>query len=145
VHARHLPAPHGTCNTTGGQIGPRAQIPPHLMPSSPSDPKPPRPSSAICSTTNPAGGHSVDCVARQKGFVYHLGKTSTAPELDSVLNICSKGHPNVIGYRSDDASRKVCGQTLNLGLGSQRENQRIQVNDEVKGHTVHRVQRCLPQ
>jgi hypothetical protein len=39
-------------------------------------------------------------------FGHPLGKISTSPELDSDLDIYSKGYPNVIRYRSADASRK---------------------------------------
>jgi hypothetical protein len=55
---------------------------------------------------NPAGGHSVDYGACPKGLDHDLGQISTLLELGSSLDICEKGHPNVIGYRSTDASHK---------------------------------------
>jgi hypothetical protein len=98
IHARCLPAPGRTCNTTGAWTRHRAQTPSHPTQSSPSGQTPPRlsPATATCSPANPIEGHSFNCGAHHR----ISRRVRSRPRADlclaepgSALDICDGGCP----------------------------------------------------
>jgi hypothetical protein len=84
--------------------------------------------------------------------------------MGSDLNICSKGHPtspsvgtlmhpvsrilpmmkpcyNHYGMAPPPLRARLCGRPLGFGLGSQRENIWLKVNNAVEGRVIHRAPR----
>jgi hypothetical protein len=112
-------ATDGTCNMTGTQTSPRAQILSRPMQSLPSGQTPPRPSpaSATCSPTNLAEGHSFKL--RHTSSNLNMGSVTTlgglAPRPSPVLPSISvtEDAPNVIRYIGAVASLKKLFPILN--------------------------------
>jgi hypothetical protein len=108
-HARCLPTPDGTCNTTGVQVSP---CPKHNS-SSGQNSASHEPSLSYLLPADPAGGHSFDCDTRpifksQNGFGHDLGWTSASPEPGSDLDIHKRRTPDAIRQsRADTLLREA--------------------------------------
>jgi hypothetical protein len=80
VHARRLPAPDGTCNTTEERTSPRAQLRLTRRRAHPRDKTPPRPSPtlATCSPANPRRATPSNC-----GACHRIsGRARSRPQAD---------------------------------------------------------------
>jgi hypothetical protein len=101
VHARRLPAPDRTCNTTEERTSPRAQTPSRPTQSSPSGQNSASPELVLgyLLPHESREGTLLQTVARviesQDRLGRDLGRTSVSPEPGSALDICDEGHPQL--------------------------------------------------
>jgi hypothetical protein len=95
VHARRLPVPHKTCNTTDGRTSPRAQIPSRPTQSSPSVQNfaSPEPGLGYLLPRKSHEGPFLRTAAHGIESQDGLGRTSASPEPGSTLDIYDRGPP----------------------------------------------------